>query len=101
MEACEAGSDEWGYQQETNSETSRTISRGSKPKSLDEWIDSNFTPTVIQAELDEITNLFKNSWLTDADGYGFSKAVDGDMIKSYYVTMMHCRMQLHRCRPMQ
>ena len=83
---CEASSDDKRFQREQSSESVRTISRGSKPKSLDEWVDSEFTPVVIQAELDEITNLFKNSSLTNETGYGFKKSLNGEKISEYFVT---------------
>ena len=93
---CKTSSEDEDFQKKESAESIRTISRGSKPKSLDEWIDSEFTPVVIQAELDEITNLFKNSILTNETGYGFEKSLDGDKIRSYFLTMMqlYCSLNL-------
>ena len=93
---CKASSQDESFQREQSSESIRTISRGSKPKSLDEWVDSEFTPVVIQAELDEITNLFKSSSLTNETGYGFEKSLNGEKIRDYFVTMMqlYCSLNL-------
>ena len=87
-DACKSSSEDEAYEMESSSEMTRMISRGSKPKSLDEWVDSNFTPIVILAELDDITNLFKDAWLTESQAYGFKTTVNGTEIKEFFISMM-------------
>ena len=96
MEACNSNSEDRKFQQEMSSDLTRIISRGSKPKSIEDWIDSTFTPIVIQSELDEITNLFKSQWLTNQTGYGIEKDINGTKIKKFFTTMMqlYCSLNL-------
>ena len=44
-------------------ESTKTISRGSRPKDLKSWVDAAFTPVPIIRTLDKISDLFKDEWL--------------------------------------
>ena len=65
-------------------ESTRIVSRGSRPKSLGEWINSDFNPVPIIRYLDDITSLFKDEWLEKSTFYGFERSLSGSSMKSMY-----------------
>ena len=52
-------------------ESVRIVSRGSRPKDLNSWVDAAFTPVPIERTLMPISELFRQEWLTKSDSYGF------------------------------
>ena len=52
-------------------ESVRIVSRGSRPKDLNKWVDAAFTPVPIERTLMPISELFRQEWLTKSDSYGF------------------------------
>ena len=62
-------------------ESTRTVSRGSRPKDLNSWVDADFTPVPIKRTLTPISELFRNEWLEMNANYGFDETLSGTDIK--------------------
>ena len=69
-------------------ESTRIVSRGSRPKSLTEWIDSDFNPVPIVRYLDKMTALFKDEWLEKSIFFGFKNSLSGTQIESMFSQMI-------------
>ena len=65
-------------------ESTRTVSRGSRPKDLKSWIDATFTPVPIKRILTPISELFKDEWLAINPNYGFDVSLSGKSIKDMF-----------------
>ena len=61
-------------------EGTKTMSRGSRPKELDAWIDEEFTPVPVKRYLEQVTSLFKDEWLSQSSFYGFDRDLSGSNI---------------------
>ena len=61
-------------------EGTKTLSRGSRPKELESWIDEEFIPVPVKRYLEQITVLFKDEWLTQSSFYGFERDLAGSNI---------------------
>ena len=77
-------------------EQTKTISRGSRPKSLKSWIDAAFTPVPIERELEKITELFRDDWMKVSVPYGFEKSLRGRRMKSMFdeAAKKYCQIML-------
>ena len=62
-------------------ESTRTVSRGSRPKDLNSWVDADFTPVPIKRTLTPISELFKDEWLESNPNYGFDVTLSGSNMK--------------------
>ena len=77
-------------------ESVKTTSRGSRPKGLSEWIDSDFTPVPIKRYMDKVTALFKDEWLSESKFYGFDRNLSGVAIKGMFdqIVPNYCSLML-------
>ena len=84
------------FDQGEDFESVRTISRGSRPKELSDWVDADFTPVAIKRTLSLITDLFKDEWLTSNELYGIDQDLSGSEIKSMFTTVVkkYCGLML-------
>ena len=80
-EGMKSGSD---FSNNEGFEAVKTISRGSRPINIKKWIDASFTPVAIKRKLDDISNLFKDEWMTKSVFYGFDRNLAGSDIKEMY-----------------
>lgn len=76
--------DDSKFEDSESSEVTKTISRGSRPKQLSDWVGEAFTPVPIHRVLESISNLFRSEWLTKNDLYGFDQDLDGFKIKDMF-----------------
>ena len=65
-------------------ESTKIVSRGSRPKSLTEWIDSDFNPVPIVRYLEKMTSLFKDEWMEKSIFFGFKNSLSGTQIDSMF-----------------
>ena len=77
-------------------ESTKTISRGSRPKDLKSWVDAAFTPVPIIRTLDKISDLFKDEWLTSNQNYGFDVSLSGGKMKEMFnkAAKKYCQIML-------
>ena len=77
-------------------ESTKTISRGSRPKSLDSWVDESFKPVPILRTLDKISELFKDEWVTKNENYGFDMTLSGGKIEKMFnkAARKYCQIML-------
>ena len=80
-EKCRNTVDENNKKQSESEDIQRTITRGSRPLSFQQWVNSDFTPVPLRKELLKISSLFRNEWLTNNTLYGMSRDLDGDSMK--------------------
>ena len=93
---CSKNKDKSAFDKGESFEGVRTISRGSRPKELKNWIDSTFTPVAIKRTLNKITDLFKDEWLTASEFYGIEENLSGSGIKTMFeeVVQKYCGLML-------
>ena len=65
-------------------ESTRTVSRGSRPKELNDWVDADFTPVPIKRSLTPMSELFRDEWLEMNADYGFDVTLSGTKIKHMF-----------------
>jgi hypothetical protein len=82
--ACANVSESSTFELSTSFESTRIVSRGSKPKSLTEWIDSDFNPVPIVRYLEKMTALFKDKWMEKSIFFGFESSLSGTQIESMF-----------------
>ena len=77
-------------------ESTRLISRGSRPVSLKEWVTANFVPVPIKRYLTPLSRLFKNEWLTKNEFYGIEKSLSGTKMEKMFndVVSKYCSLML-------
>ena len=77
-------------------EAVKTVSRGSRPKKLEEWIDANFKPVPIRRVLENIDNLFVDEWMKKNSFYGFQRDVSGARIRVMFQRIIpsYCSLML-------
>ena len=83
-ENCRTEGSDVNKQQSQSEENERTITRGSRPVSLEQWVTSDFTPVPINRKLNPISQLFRNEWLTKDKFYEISRSLDGTGIRKLY-----------------
>ena len=83
-EDCKKSNEKSDFANTEGFEAVKTISRGSRPTDLKKWIGANFTPIPIRRALDDLSNLFKDEWMTKSVFYGFKTDLDGSKIKAMY-----------------
>ena len=93
---CKGNAEGSAFEKGESFEQTRTISRGSRPKSLADWIDADFTPVAIKRTLNLITDLFKDEWLTASEAYGIDESLSGASIKTMFekVIKRYCGLML-------
>ena len=93
---CSSNKDKSAFDKGESFEGVRTISRGSRPKELKNWIDSSFTPVAIKRTLNKITDLFKDEWLTANEFYGIDEDLSGSGIKTMFeeIVQKYCGLML-------
>ena len=96
-EDCKKSNEKSDFSNTEGFEAVKTISRGSRPTDLSKWIGANFTPIPIKRFLDDLSNLFKDEWMTKSIFYGFEKDLDGSKIKAMYDTyiVQYCSLILY------
>ena len=96
-EDCKKSNEKSDFSNTEGFEAVKTISRGSRPTDLSKWIGANFTPIPIKRILDDLSNLFKDEWMTKSIFYGFEKDLDGSKIKAMYDTyiVQYCTLILY------
>ena len=96
-EDCKKSNEKSDFSNTEGFEAVKTISRGSRPTDLSKWIGANFTPIPIKRILDDLSNLFKDEWMTKSIFYGFEKDLDGSKIKAMYDTyiVQYCSLILY------
>ena len=74
----------------------RIVSRGSRPRTLAEWVENGFKPVAIKRSLVEITSLFKDEWLTKSKRYGFDVDLSGSNMKATFERLIkdYCSLML-------
>ena len=85
---CNSVSEASSFGMTESFESTRIVSRGSRPKSLGEWIQSDFNPVPIVRYLDKITSLFKDEWLEKSIFFGFEKSLSGTSIESMFTQII-------------
>ena len=81
---CNSVSDNSYFGMTESFESTRIVSRGSRPKSLTAWIDSDFNPVPIVRYLEKVTALFKDEWMEKSIWYGFQNSLSGTLIESMF-----------------
>ena len=100
MEAKQAGcnsiNEKSAFAADEGFESTKTISRGSRPKDLKSWVDAAFTPVPIIRTLDKISELFKDKWLTANKAYGFDTSLSGGKMKEMFnkAARKYCQIML-------
>ena len=96
IDNCKAANLKSSFALDSGVETTKTISRGSRPKDVSEWIDDEFTPVPIIRYLDTMTALFKDEWLTKNDFFGFDKDLSGENIARMFdeIASNYCELML-------
>ena len=77
-------------------ESTRTVSRGSRPIDLKRWVDAAFTPVPIERTLEPISELFRDEWMTANPNYGFDVSLHGTKIKTMFdeAVAKYCQIML-------
>ena len=61
-------------------EGTKIMSKGSRPKELEAWVDEEFIPVPVKRYLEQMTFLFKDEWLAQSSFYGFERSLSGSNI---------------------
>ena len=93
---CNSVNQKSAFSADEGVESTKTISRGSRPKDLSSWVDESFTPVPIIRTLDKISELFKDEWLTSNKKYGFDMSLSGARIKDMFnkAAKKYCQIML-------
>ena len=83
-EDCKSVNSQSDFSNNEGFEAVKTISRGSRPTDLKKWIGSSFIPIPIKRNLDDISNLFRDKWMTKSVSYGFKNDLSGSKIRAMY-----------------
>jgi len=81
---CESLKEDSKFSNEEGIESTRIISRGSRPKTLQEWVDADFTPVPIKRYLAPLSYLFKDEWLSKNEHYGFERSLRGRRLSKIF-----------------
>ena len=93
---CNALNEQSKFDSSEGIDSTRIISRGSRPKSLQEWVDADFTPVPIKRYLTPLSHLFKDEWLSKNEYYGFDKSLSGTKIATMFqqASSVYCSLML-------
>lgn len=81
---CESLKEDSKFANEDGIESTRIISRGSRPKSLQSWVGEDFTPVPIKRYLTPLSYLFKEEWLSKNKHYGFQNSLSGSKMAKMF-----------------
>ena len=94
-EGVQQGSD---FSNKEGFEGVKIISRGSRPKDLHSWADSDneFDPIPVERFLEPMTELFRNEWLSKSVFYGFERSLNGEKIQELFLEKVksYCSLML-------
>ena len=85
---CASNDKDSKFENSEASEVTRTISLGSRPTDLSNWVNADFIPVPIHRVLEKITNLFRKELLTKDHFYGFNEDLDGEKIKEMFIGLV-------------
>ena len=93
---CNSVNQKSAFSADEGLESTKTISRGSRPKNLSSWVDESFTPVPIIRTLDKISELFKDEWLSSNKKYGFDMSLSGARMKDMFnkAAKKYCQIML-------
>ena len=95
-DTCNNVNEQSSFSSSESIEGVRIVSRGSRPRTLAEWIENDFKPVAIKRSLVEITSLFKDEWLTKSERYGFDVDLSGSNMKAMFERLIkdYCSLML-------
>ena len=93
---CENVNEQSSFSSSDSVEGVRIVSRGSRPRTLADWVENDFKPVAIKRSLVEITSLFKDEWLTKSERYGFDVDLSGSNMKAMFERIIkdYCSLML-------